>query len=88
MEAFVNTKVRRKDGTFDSYRTRSVKVKETPLPARGQTATGYGSRLPTRYMVKWNGRWYRVKVICFSNSGTAYIGDKYDECLTVSFISE
>lgn len=38
------------------------------------TASGYGRRIPTRYMVQWKGRWRRVYVCQYSNSGTAYIG--------------
>ena len=37
------------------------------------TATGYGKRIPTRYMMRFNGRMYRVYVCVFSNSGTTYI---------------
>jgi len=39
------------------------------------TASGYGRRMPTEYMVKLPGskRWRRVYVCCFSNAGTAYV---------------
>ena len=43
------------------------------------TATGYGSKIPTQYMVKYNNRWHRVYCAIYSNSGTLYIvsnGDK------------
>lgn len=40
------------------------------------TATGYGSKIPTRYMVQWKGRWYRVYCSIFSNSGTCFIVSK------------
>lgn len=53
------------------------------LPRKGQTATGYGRAMPTHYMVQYRGRWRRVKVIQFSNAGTAYIGRTYDPQLTV-----
>lgn len=39
------------------------------------TASGYGKRIPTRHKVFFNDRWRRVYVCCFSNSGTAYIGE-------------
>lgn len=71
-------------GGFDSYWTKSVPVKETvETPRSGITRTGYGARMPTPYMIKWNGRWHRVYCIQYSNSGTLYIGRKYDQCLTV-----
>lgn len=37
------------------------------------TASGYGSKIPTRYKVQWRGRWYRVYCRCYSNIGTCYI---------------
>ena len=47
--------------------------KLTPVPRDGQTREGYGSRLPTGWMLKIGGRWHRVRVMCWSNSGTAYV---------------
>lgn len=38
-----------------------------------QTATGYGSKLTTRYKTAYGGRLYRVYCICYSNVGTLYI---------------
>jgi hypothetical protein len=83
MEAYIQTKRARADGTFDSYLTTRVPVRETAVPWKGRTQTGYGRALPTPYMVEWRGRWHRVKCICFSNAGTLYIGKAYDQCLTV-----
>ena len=83
MQAYVQTKRRREDGTLDSYATISVDVKETKTPGKGRTQSGYGRALPTPYLVRFNGRWRRVKAICFSNCATLYIGRAYDECLTV-----
>lgn len=37
-------------------------------------ATGYGARIPTEHMVKYEGRWRRVYVACYGNAGSAYIG--------------
>ena len=39
------------------------------------TASGYGKRIPTSYMVKLPGepRWRRVYCCIFSNSGTCYV---------------
>jgi hypothetical protein len=60
------------------FLTLSVPAKRVPLwwqeCGLSYTASGYGARLPSQYMVKWEGRWRRVYVACFSNSGTAYIG--------------
>ena len=38
------------------------------------TATGYGSRIPSRYMVHFHGKWRRVYLCIFSNIGTCFIG--------------
>lgn len=45
----------------------------TDEPRYGRNAHGYGSKIPTRYMIKWHGRMRRVYVVCWSNSGTAYV---------------
>lgn len=38
------------------------------------TATGYGERIPTQYMVQVRNRWRRVYCYLISNSGTLFIG--------------
>lgn len=38
-----------------------------------QTGTGYGGKLSTSKMIKINGRWHRIYVMCYSNSGSAYV---------------
>jgi hypothetical protein len=50
-----------------------------------RTVTGYGSKLPTKYMLQikqlvyilgsphYIKRWHRVYVICYSNVGSAYV---------------
>lgn len=60
-------------GTRGPFRTEAVPVKETTAP-RNNSMTGYGSRIPTAYMVKVDNRWRRVYCAIFSNSGTLYIG--------------
>lgn len=45
----------------------------TDTPRSGQTTTGYGSAIPTRHMINYLGRWRRVYVMQYSNSGTPYI---------------
>ena len=37
------------------------------------TASGYGGRIPTRWMIRYAGRWRRVYMMVYSNAGTAYI---------------
>lgn len=37
------------------------------------TASGYGRRIPTPYMVKIGKRWRRVYCCIYSNSGTCYV---------------
>jgi hypothetical protein len=58
--------------------TVKVEAKRKPLWWQDKglsfTATGYGARIPTPYMVHWKGRWRRVYVAQYSNAGTAYIG--------------
>ena len=42
----------------------------------GRNANGYGSKIPTDWMICINKRWHRVYVVCYSNIGTAYIKTK------------
>ena len=63
-----------------------VEIKEKPLPlhlfSTGFTASGYGSRIPTSYMVKVNNKWRRVYCRIYSNSGTLFIGKSIkDGCI-------
>lgn len=66
-------------GTGDEPRqTIKVPAKESPMwfHERGlsYTASGYGAKIPSALMVQFEGRWRRVYVACYGNSGTAYIG--------------
>lgn len=63
---------------FDLEKEGRVKVNLLPWQVAGKsyTASGYGSRTPTGYMVKVNKRWHRVYCICYSNAGTCYITEK------------
>jgi len=45
----------------------------TAVPTSGQTRSGYGGRLPTAWQLRIGGRWYRVRVMCWSNSGSTYV---------------
>lgn len=79
MKAYVHSKHLRPDGTSDTFHTFQVDAKENPLwwQERGlsYTASGYGKRIPTRYMVQLNGKWRRVYCCVYSNSGICYIGN-------------
>lgn len=64
-----------------------IEAKETETP-RFYSASGYGRKIPTRFMVKVENRWHRVYAICFSNAASLYtvVGKKqlfikYDETL-------
>lgn len=62
----------------EPMQTVSVPVKKSILPWQEQglqqTASGYGRKLTTPYMVHWEGRWRRVYCCQISNAGTFYIG--------------
>ena len=44
---------------------------------KGKSQTGYGSKVPSDYMILFDGdpanRWYRVYVAIYSNCGTCYV---------------
>lgn len=42
-------------------------------PPANPYATGYGRKIPTRFMLKYEGRWHRVYMMQYGNAGTAYI---------------
>lgn len=52
-----------------------IEHKTTPVPRYSASQTGYGSKIPTRHLVRlpFDGRWRRVYVTCYSNSGTAWV---------------
>jgi len=50
------------------------------------TATGYGNKIPSRYMVKFNNRWRRVYHICFSNVSTEYIVVDGERCIVNLYV--
>jgi len=60
-----------------NFLTERVEYKEKLLPYQQTglmyTASGYGKKIPTSYMIKYNNRWHRVYSCIFSNSGTNYI---------------
>ena len=69
MEAYLQHKA----GEQGPFQTEAVAVRESKAPRSGQTQSGYGSKLPTPYEVRRNGRWQRVYAICYSNAATHYI---------------
>lgn len=75
---YIHAANHRADGTIDTCYTVSVEHKISELWWQKQglsfTASGYGKRIPTRHMVKFNGKWRRVYCHIFSNRGTLYIG--------------
>lgn len=48
------------------------RVKATDCP-RSNSATGYGSKIPTQYMVYVANKWRRVYCRIYSNIGTCYV---------------
>jgi hypothetical protein len=49
-------------------------ISEPMAPTYGQTVSGYGSKIPTRYKVQvFNNRWHRVYMVQHANAGTAFI---------------
>jgi len=60
-------------GTNGPFLDEAVEIKTTN-PPKNRSVSGYGSKLPTQYMVKWQSKWRRVYAICWSNVATFYIG--------------
>lgn len=46
---------------------------ETATTPRNRSASGYGNKLPTHWMVRFGKRNYRVYAICWSNVASYYI---------------
>ncbi len=51
----------------------TVEARQITEPPVNRSRSGYGSKIPTQYILQVAKRWHRVYVICWSNSGTAYI---------------
>lgn len=64
-----------------TYRLQDLEHKEAPLAHHkaglSYTRSGYGSRIPTPYLVRLPGnkRWRRVYCCIWSNLGTCYVED-------------
>lgn len=84
----------RADSAGKLHRAASVvcECKDSPLPwqERGlmYTATGYGRKIPTRQMIKVNGKWRRVYCCIFSNIGTCYIGNLFAKTGTIYTVTD
>lgn len=56
---------------LDPARVTSKRLTEPP---HNRSRTGYGSRIPSSWLLRLDGkRWYRVYIVCWSNSGSAYV---------------
>jgi hypothetical protein len=93
MKATLNSMRRLTDGTYLHGKPYEVDAMVKPLWWQEQglsfTASGYGKRIPTRYMVRLHGKWRRVYCCIHSNSGTCYVGNLFatGEVITVGDIS-
>lgn len=47
-------------------------VRQSP-PPHNRSRTGYGSKIGTAWELEIHGRWHRVYVVQWSNSGSAYV---------------
>jgi hypothetical protein len=48
-------------------------MRVTDIPRHGQTVSGYGGAIPTRYMLEYKGYWRRVYAMAYANSATLYV---------------
>lgn len=55
---------------LDDEHVTEVRITRAPIH---RSATGYGRKIPTQYMLRITGRWHRVYMMQYSNSGTAYV---------------
>lgn len=90
MKAYISTHATRADGSRDSFATVICEAKRAPtwwqLQGLQFTATGYGARIPTEYMVLLNGKWRRVHCRIYSNAGTCFIGRNINGGFVVAHI--
>jgi hypothetical protein len=77
--------------TLEYNKGSNVMIKELWWQKKGlsYTASGYGKRIPTRYMVEHNGRWYRVYCCIFGATGTLFIESKGEDIIVdINFTPE
>lgn len=48
-------------------------IRVTDSPSYGRTVSGYGGKIPTRYLVRYAGRWRRVYAMQYGNAGSVYL---------------
>lgn len=63
-------------GPYETVKADDVKENVTARMASAVvtgTASGYGKKIPTSYMIKFRGRWRRVYSASFSNLSTEYV---------------
>lgn len=58
------------DGSFKRVSAVTKPAADTP---RSPYRTGYGAKIPSGQLAYVNGKWQRVYVACYSNSGTAWV---------------
>lgn len=79
------TRIDSHKGYADLRVTHELETRESPLWWQDKglsfTASGYGKRIPTRYMVLYLGKWRRVYYCIYSNAGTCYIGKLSDNLI-------
>ncbi len=61
----------------------NLEVKRSNNALACKTVSGYGSRLPSDFMIRYNNKWRRVYVAIYSNAGTMYIGKNLQSGLFV-----
>lgn len=55
---------------LDNDTVTAVKITDAPF---NRSVTGYGPKIPTRYMLRIGPRWHRVYMMQYANSGTPYV---------------
>lgn len=55
------------------YKVYEAEDERKGIAPRNRSATGYGSKLPTSYEIKYEGRWRRVYTMIYSNAGVTYV---------------
>lgn len=48
-------------------------MRVTPKSPYRTNTNGYGVKIPSRYMLRYGNRWYRVYVAQYGNTGTPYV---------------
>lgn len=64
----------------DNSKVSDIRIVELTTAQHYQNVNGYGSKLPTRYMFRYEGRMRRVYMVIYGNGGSPYIVVK-GECL-------